>query len=84
MIQFIKPAPLRVSYDVLGVGGFIYEFNKQLSLGITRMNTGLTPCKVLDDEEFEMAVECAKNAGMLLTREDDNYNTVTYTLKVIE
>ncbi len=62
---------------------FITIFNNLLLNKKNTMNSAFDRCPVLNDFEFEMVVEKARENGYELTRADDNYQTTTYTLKSI-
>jgi hypothetical protein len=60
---------------------FIDKFNTNLSRGKFTLNDGLDNIPHLNDNEFGVAVNMAKEEGWILTRFDDNYNTTSYKME---
>lgn len=58
---------------------FIYN-NKERS--IFRLNTVFSPIPFLTDTNFKYLVEVANKEGWFLTRDSDNYQSMTYTMEL--
>ena len=66
------------------IDNFVTAFNKRIKKGEDcpiYLNTGENDgIQILNDIEFEKCVELAHRWGWILTRANDNYQSVTYTL----
>ena len=93
MEKFINASEVKLkseSVDESKLEIFIKQFNKFISAGGRSnnsddfcLNNGLDSIPTLNDTEFETAVKLAKNEGWVLTRQNDNYQSISYKMRKI-
>lgn len=89
MKTFIKADSIRKKPNInqYKIDQLIGLFNKQITKfpisGLYTLNDGLDEgCPRLNEYELKVAVKMADEMGWVLTVMDDNYQTVTYRLKM--
>jgi hypothetical protein len=60
---------------------FIVRFNELMLQKKNKMNNALDRCPILNDFEFQKVNEQANLDGYEISKEEDNYGTITYTIK---
>lgn len=94
MKTFVKASEIKMrkeKIDKYRVDKFIEKFNRSIihdsecesGDSSFTINDLLDKVPTLNDNEFECAVELAKEQGWKLTRSDDNYQSVTYKMQKI-
>ena len=63
---------------------FAAAFNLAIHDNKLSLNTGLDTIEHLNEQEFSLAVMKADASGWQLTRHEDNYNSITYKMKLKE
>jgi hypothetical protein len=76
-----KPPKQKVSKD--NMNSFILKFNELMKSDKFSANTVLDNIPYLNEREFKLVKEKAREMGYDLIQFDDNYNTVTYKLNNI-
>lgn len=80
LTSFLPPPDHKWSANKSKVDRFIKQFNEEIKKGSFTMNDVLNKFTELNDPEFELAKEQADKNGYILTKYDDNYNSITYKL----
>ena len=81
--SFLPPAQSKLSANKSKVKRFINLFNDKIKKDEYTLNTGIDDdVEQLNDPEFELAEEQADKNGYILTKYDDNYNSITYKLEI--
>lgn len=72
----------KYSVDFEKIRRFAAAFNLAIHDNKLSLNTGLDPIDQLNEQEFSLAVMKADASDWVLTRHEDNYNTVTYKMEL--
>ena len=87
MKEFIKATKKQIrAHNQANIDNFIDCFNRAIHKGYEEayhLNTGLDKIPPLTDGEFELVCKQAEQNGYLLTRYDDNYQTISYKLSLV-
>lgn len=79
----VKDVP-KNKVKISDIDAFIKQMNKGIRQGVFSMNNALDNFKTLSDEEYQIAFDKAFEAGWMLTRFEDNYNSTTYRISPLE
>lgn len=83
LTYFAYPPQSKNSVNKSKVDRFIKRFNKEINKGNFILNDGLDKGVVdLNDAEFILAQEQAEKTGYVLTKFEENYQTITYKLVI--
>ena len=80
MKNFVKMNEIMqpINYDKIDL--FITRFNELMLQKKNKMNNALDRCPILNDFEFDKVCEQANFDGYEISKEEDKYGTITYTI----
>jgi hypothetical protein len=80
LTNFLPPPESKNAANKTKVNWFIQEFNRKTQTGEFTINSTLDRVGILSEPEFELAKQQADKNGYILSKFDDNYDSVTYKL----